>query len=188
MNNDNEIILEEIASRVDTSEGWMDIFLKIVSDTKTEHSHVYIVKGLHKGKIVGFQLELSSQIGAGFLNGRPNTKGAFVSDAVKLTSIGQMSDDFVKALSELYLIQCENGFTKSVISSTVYSLNSKSVNLEEKDVYKLKLFLKDKDDELYAELFLNINTLDSEVELHEKDKEYRENILKIISMSEDAIQ
>ncbi|MBO9573413.1 MAG: hypothetical protein J7497_14580, partial [Chitinophagaceae bacterium] len=39
--------LEDITSRIDPAEGWSDIFLKIISDSKTETSHIYIAKGLY---------------------------------------------------------------------------------------------------------------------------------------------
>ncbi len=184
MNIQNEIRLEDMSSRLDVSEGWVDVFLKMLSEVKTEHSYIYEVQGLYKGKKVGFQLELNAHIAAGIIDGRPNPHGAFVSDAVKLTSLGQMSNDFIKALAELYGVPCENDFTTSTLSSTVYSLNSKAVDLEKPDIYRLKVFLKDPKDELYSELFLNINTDKREIELHEKDKSYRETIIKILSMTQ----
>ena len=172
--------LEEITSRCDLAEGWIDIFMKITSDIKTDTSHIYIAKGLYNSKIVGLQIEVSSKIGAGVVNGKIDGKSGFVSDAVQLKSLGQESDEFIKALAELYQKPTDKGFAKQTISATVFSLNEKPVNLDKKDYYKLKLFFEENDEELlYSEIFLNINTDKREIEIHEKDEEYREPIIKI---------
>jgi hypothetical protein len=52
----------------------------------------------------------------------------------------------------------------------------------DKGYYKFKLFF-DPSDELglYCELYLNINLPDKEVELREKDQEYRENLIRAMT-------
>jgi hypothetical protein len=186
-NSNNKIqtnTLVEITSRIDQEEGWYDIFLSITDETKTTTSHTYIAKGLYKGKTVGLQIEVSSKIGAGIINGAIDGKSGFVANAVKLKSIGQESDELVKALAELYKQPSDKGFTKQTISSTAFSLNEKPVNLDQKGYYRLKLFFEEEDENnedetLYAEMFLNINTDKQEIEIHEKDKDYREPIIKV---------
>lgn len=177
-NSDNAKI-EEITSRIDPEEGWNDIFLKITEETKTDTSHIYIAKGLYKNKIVGLQIEVSSKIGPGIVDGKPDGKAGFMANAVQLISIGQESDELVKALAELYNQPTDKGFTKQTISATAFSLNEKSVSLDKNDYYKLKLFFAEDDENLYSEIFLNINTDKREVEFHEKDEEYREPIIKV---------
>lgn len=178
-NNSDNTKIEEITSRIDPEEGWSDIFLKITEDTKTDTSHIYIVKGLYKNKTVGMQIEVSSKIGAGIFDGKPDGKAGFVANAVQLKSIGQESDELVKALSELYKQTTNKGFTKQTTSATAFSLNEKSINLDKNDYYKLKLFFAEDDENLYSEIFLNINTDKREIEIHEKDEEYRELIIKV---------
>jgi hypothetical protein len=178
-NNSNNIKLEDIASRIDPTEGWSDIFLKITEDIKTDTSHIYITKGLYKNKTVGLQVEISSKIGAGIVDGKPDGKAGFVENAVQLKSIGQESDELVKALAELYEQPTDKGFTKQTILATAFSLNEKSVNLDKKDSYKLKLFFAEDDENLYSEVFLNINTDKREIEIHEKDESYRKSIIKV---------
>ncbi len=177
--NSENMRLEDITSRIDPTEGWCDIFLKITEETKTETSHIYIVKGLYKGKTVGLQIAVSSKIGAGIVNGKPNSKGGFVANAVQLTSTGQESDEFIKALAELYKQQLDKGFSKQPISATAFSLNEKTVNLDKSDYYKLKLFFEEDNVNLYSEVYLNINTERQEIEIHEKDEDYREPIIKV---------
>ena len=170
--------LEEITSRIAHEEDWKNIFLKITEETMTDTSHIYIAKGFYKEHVVGLQLEVSSEIGAGIVNGKPDGKSAFVSNAVQFRSIGQESDEFVKALAELYKQPAVKSFTSGLVSATVFSLNEKPVNLDKRDYYRLKLFFED-DEGLYSEVFLNINTDKREVEIQEKAEEYREPMIKV---------
>lgn len=179
--NSNLIKLEEITSRINIEEGWKDIFLKIIKDTKTDTSHIYIAKGLYKNKKVGIQIIISSKISAGIINGKPDSKVGFMTNAVQIKSIGKESDELVKVLAELYNYPTKNGFTKHTISATAFSLNEKPVNLDVKDYYKLKLFFSEDDENLYSEIFLNINTRNKEIELNEKDEGYREKIIGIFT-------
>jgi len=171
--------LEDITSRINPEEGFADIFLKIVSDTKTDTTHIYIAKGLYKNKTVGLQFEVKSNISAGIVDGKPGGQEAITGKAVRLKSIGQESDAFVKAIAELYQHPTTNGFSKQVISATAFSLNSKTADLNKKDTYKFKLFFAEDDENLYSELFFNINTDKKEIELPEKDEGYREPLIKV---------
>ena len=170
--------LVDITSRLDVAEGWSDIFLYITADTKTDTTHIYIAKGLYKGKTVGLQIEVSSKIGAGIVGGQMDSKG-MVAKGVRLKSIGQESDEFVKALADLYKFPTTKSFSKQIIAATTFSLNEKSADLDKKDFYKFKLFFEEGDENLYSEIFLNINTDKREIEIHEKDESYREPIIKV---------
>lgn len=170
----DSIKLVDIASR--TQEGFSDVFLTIVSDTKTDSSHIYIAKGLYKGKTVGLQFEVKSMIGSGIINGQLGG-GGLAGNGVRLKSIGQESDEFVKAMSELYKFPTTRGFSKEVVSTTAISLNDKPADLSKKDYYNFKLFFAEEDDSLYSELFFNINLKNGEIELQEKDQEYRESLI-----------
>ncbi len=175
----DKVKLEDIASRFDEAEGWSDIFLKITEDNVTDTSHVYIAKGLYKNKIVGLQIEISSNIGPGIINGMIDNESGFLTNAVRFKSIGIESDELIKAIAELYKLETDKEFTKKIISATVFSLNEKPVNLNENDYYLMKLFFVENDENLYAELYLNINTDKKEIEIHEKDEFYREPIIKV---------
>lgn len=180
-NNNDSTKLEDITSRLDPQEGWSDIFLKITSDIKTDSSHIYNTKGLYNNKVVGLQIEVSSKIGAGIVDGIPDQKSGFIANAVQLRSIGQESDEFIKALAIIYKQTTKKGFTKNTISATAFSLNEMSVNLDKNGYYKLKLFFEENDENLYSEVYLNINTEKKEIEIHEKDEEYRAPIIKVLT-------
>lgn len=177
----DNVTLEEITSRIDLEEGWNDVFLKMTSDKKTDTSHIYIAKGLYEGKVVGIEIEVNSNIKAGFQEGQMDGSG-WAAKGVKIGSIGPESDEFVRALSTLYGQSSTNGFTNQEITATVFSLNDRPVNLDEPDYYKLKVFLNENSEELYSELYLNINTAKGEIELNEKDEEYRGSIIKNFEM------
>lgn len=181
--NTSSLKLEDITSRTDTSEGFSDIFLTITSDLKTDKSHIYIGKGLYKGKTIGLEFELTSNIPYGITSdGEVNSKSGFVRNGVKFTSIGQETDDLLKALAELYNVRTEKTFSKNKISATVFSLNQKEADLDKGDYYKFKLFFnEDGDEESYGELYLNLNTIEKIIELHEKDPEYRKPLIKVLT-------
>jgi len=176
----SKIKLEEITSRMDPKEGWSDIFFKITSEVKTDSTHSYVAKGIYNGKMVGLRFEVRSDIKAGLIEGKPAQNG-FVGDAVRIESIGQESDELIKALAELYKQPVPVAFTKRVISATAFSLNAMAVDLDRKDQFKLKLFFEENDQDLSSELYLNIDTDKGEIELAEKDEGYREPIIKVFS-------
>ena len=57
-NHSESVELADITSRIDQEEGWIDIFLKIMSDIKTDNSHIYVAEGLYKKKLLDFKLRL----------------------------------------------------------------------------------------------------------------------------------
>ncbi|MFY9311033.1 MAG: hypothetical protein WAQ28_18465 [Bacteroidia bacterium] len=77
----------------------------------------------------------------------------------------------------MYKQPIDKGFAKQTISATAFSLNDKAVDLDKSDYYKLKLFFEEEN--LYSEVFLNINTNKREIEIHEKDEGYREPLIKV---------
>lgn len=173
--------LEDINARINPEDGWNDIFLKIVKDQKTDSSHIYTVKGLYKEQTVGLQIEVNSSIGAGIVDGKPNVNSGIARQSVHIRSMGAESDAFVKALAELYGHPTTKAFRQQPLSVTAFSLNETPVNLDKDGYYKLKLFLEEYDEDLYSEIFLNINTEKKEIEINEKDWEYRRPIIELLS-------
>ncbi|MFN9998775.1 MAG: hypothetical protein ACK52X_04045 [bacterium] len=170
--------LKEITSRFDTAEGWHDVFFSIVNSTSTDSTRTYICKGLHKGKTVGFQIEIRSDMGAGITPaGELNSQKGFIKNAVQFKSIGEESNELIKVLGDLYGKPTIKTFSRQTIWLTAFSLNQQPVDLDKKNYYKLKIFF-DQDENLYSELYLNINTQTSEIELNEKDEEYRDGVIK----------
>jgi hypothetical protein len=183
--NSSSINLTEISNVSEQEEGFQDVFLKIVSEEKIKDSYVYIAKGLSKSKVVGLKFEIKSNLPNGInSDGSLDAKNGFIRNAIKISSIGKESDEFVKAISKLYEFPTNKKFTNSPLSPTAFSLNKSNVEIEELGYYKFKLFFKDgknDNEEDYCELFLNINTNEKTIELFEKDNEYRESLIKVFT-------
>lgn len=180
-NSKKEIPLEDMTSRLEEPDGWNDVFLKITETDYNNTYKIYTCKGLYKNKLVGLKIEVRTDIKAGITaDGNIDPDNGFAHEAVRLLSIGEESNEFIRSLSSLYGFPTNNSFIAASPWLTVFSLNQKPVALNLKDIYKLKLFLQTEDD--YAELFLNINTMDNEIELHEKDEDYRGSVINCLTI------
>jgi len=168
--------LEEITVKTNLSEGFADVYLKIVKDTPNDSSHIYIARGLFNGKKVGLQFELKSNTHAGLTKDGGMGEGGFISNPIKFSSIGEESNEFIKALSTLYGLPTKSAFGKEVMATAAFSLNAMPADLDKPGYYKFKLFFES--NECVPELFFNINTEERIVELKEKDNEYRAAIIK----------
>jgi hypothetical protein len=171
--------LEEITSRTDTTEGFSDIYLKIISDQSKDSVHIYLAKGLHNGKTVGIQLEVKSNMPAGLTPEGGMGENGFIQNPVTFLSIGKESNELLKALSELYKVPTTNLFAKQVTASSGFSLNQKIADLNVPGHYKFKLFFESETD--VPELYFNVNTAEGIIELFEKDPEYRSALLDVFS-------
>lgn len=181
INDSSGIQLEEIVKKVSEDEGFVDVYLKIISDTKTDSSHIYVAKGVYKKQVLGLEIEVRSNLPAGLVDGSLGAEGAFASQGVRIKSIGAESDTFIGALSELYGFPTHKNFTRKTITGTLYSLNDKVANLENSDYYKFKVFFEEDNEDLYSEIFLNINTANQEIEWREKDPENRKQLIEILT-------
>ena len=163
---------------VDTSEGFCDVSLQIISDSKESNSHIFIVKGLYKKQPIGIQVEINSTAEAGIVNNAINNK-AVISNGLKLTSIGKESDNFVHAIADLYKFPTAKGFSKAPITGSIFNLNEFEGNMDEKKYYKFKVFFEENNEELYSEMYININQINRQIDFHEKDIEYRKPLIKV---------
>lgn len=175
----SDVKLEPIDGRMVPEEGFIDVVLKIVTEINEPNVVHYTVKGLYKNKIVALQLDVRQHIEAGLQDNAPNGKG-FLANGVTFRSLGQESDRFIKAMAELYGQPEPRAFRKQPVSTMVFSLNEATADLNQKDIYRLKLFFEEED--RYAELYLHIDTERSEIWLNEKDMEYRTAVIQSLSM------
>jgi hypothetical protein len=179
------INLTQITEVAEQEEGFKDIFLKIVSEEKIKDSYVYVAKGLSGSKVVGLKFEIKSNLPNGIdSDGNLDPKNGFIRNAIKISSIGKESDEFLKAISKLYKFSTNKKFTNDTLSPTAFSLNKSIVEVEKLGYYKFKLFFRDSEndkEEDYCELYFNINTNEKTIELLEKDNEYRKSIIKVLS-------
>lgn len=179
---ESKIKLEEITSRADLSEGFNDVYLKIVEETKIDSKIIYVAKGLYKNEVVGVKFEVKSDMPIGIKSdGDLDAENGFINNPLKIVSIGIESDNFIKALSELYGFPSSKKFTTHEIFISAYSLNQIKPNFEKKGNYKFKLFFEEENEDLYCELFFNINTNTKFIEFLEKDEAYRKPLIEVLT-------
>jgi hypothetical protein len=173
--------LEEITARYNAEEGWNDIFLKITDRKEKSKTVIYTAKGLHEGKVVGLTIEVMRNMMPGLLPSGEINQNGFYRDGIRFFSIGNESDELVKALSILYQFPTNKSFPEFIVGAMTFSLNEIPVDLNNKQHYKFKLFFHDNSEDLYCEMYCNLDLLNGVIELHEKDEQYRENIIKTFS-------
>lgn len=179
--NIGKVVLESIDSRPSQDTGYVDIFLKTVLTTVTDSSYIYVAKGFYNKKTVGLQVEVMNNIGAGITDGTINAKKGFYANGVHITSLGIESDSFVKALAGLYGLSTNRSFSDRPIYVSVFSLNEIDADLAKDDYYMFKLFFEDNNEDLYSEIFMNVNTKSGEIEFFEKDPEFREQLIRVLT-------
>jgi hypothetical protein len=160
---------------VDTSEvdGWGgDIRLSFTEKSYTDTSIIYNVNSTFENKHLQFLVSVPKE------------------GHVKLLfkSVGAGSDNFVRFLKYLY-----SGVTDSLIKlnkqtsvdcihmgNYVDSLNKQS-QATYTTTHTCKLFFQGQKEDDYAELYFNINDEEHWIELREKDKDYRNMIIKFLA-------
>ncbi|GAB2842984.1 hypothetical protein GCM10027043_52710 [Ferruginibacter profundus] len=160
---------------VDTSEveGWGgDIRLSFTEKYYTDTSIIYNVNSTFENKHLQFKVSVPKE------------------GHVKLVfkSLGAGSDNFVRFLKYLYsgvtdsLIKFNNQISVDCIHMGNYvdSLNMQS-NGTYTTTHTCKLFFQGEKENDYAELYFNINDDEHWIELREKDKDYRNMIIKFLA-------
>ena len=172
------MILEEITAHIDPEDGWKDVFLHIIERKEDDNWVSFICKGLFNGDRVGLEVLVRKDMEAGLLPTEEINQEAFYRDGICFYSIGVDSDNLLKALSTLYEFPTDKCFLESITGAMTFSLNQVDVDLTRKEKYNFKMFFNDDSETVYCEMFCNIDLDKMIVELHEKDEEYRENLIK----------
>jgi hypothetical protein len=142
-------------------DSFVDLDLKIQSmNCPTWDNCTVTAKGLHRGVEVGLQIQIERK-GARRLG-------------IQYRSIGEVSDRLLEAMTQLYKVPTKNKrFRKSAYADLIV-LQIKD------DVMANKVFF-EVDRPGYAELYTNIDKRKGVLEIHEKDEDYRVNVLKALS-------
>lgn len=148
------------------------LFLRIVDESLTDSSHVFITKSLYKTDTVGLKFEVINDIPAGIISDQANEDVGFSKGKIKISSLGAQSDAFIKALGAIYEIPAADSFSATTIQPNVFSSNKVNVDLNKKATYNFKLFL-DNSSGNPAEVFMNIDTYKKSIEFSEKDPNLR---------------
>src|SRR5215218_6059763 len=153
-------------------EGWGgDIKLSYTKTLTTDNTVSYEVNSTYKSKEIGF--EVSVPKGSGKLT-------------IKRMGLG--SDNFLHVLADIYKQKMDTA-SKFVDFITIDCMNMgdyvDSLNKQSDGNYvttaQYKLFFQGKDEDDYAELFLDVNETNHLIEVKEKDEEYRPAIIKLLT-------
>lgn len=171
--------LKEINVNEETD--FVDLRFTITKYSQDEFkNHILEIKGLFKKDIVGLEIALRPDLELGIVNDEVDSS-KFYKEGINFYSIGEISDNFISALTDLYGFDITNLKMKDRIESTIFILSGNPDNIKT-DFIKTKIFFDDEDEnDLYSELYANINLKDKTFELREKDSEYRQNIIKGLS-------
>ena len=174
-NKSNELV--DITSKIEKDTGFIDLVLSISEKKETDSTFVYSAIGLYNSVEVGIEISLKKGIKAGIVNGE--MKNAFVNKGISIKSIGDKSNKFLNSISELYGIPKQNLIMKSgEIILTCANLNDKDIDYENGQ-YKFKIFMETENDA--PELFVNFDFNENQIQLNEKDTEYRNGIVDYLT-------
>jgi hypothetical protein len=136
-------------------------------------------RGLHKGRVVGFGVSLSSTWERQELE---NSHIPLYWGEATLISLGAESDAFLQALDEAFQTSLGHQRMADRISFIAVGLDG-DPHLTEHLAVNMKLFSKSDSEERDAEFYLNIDPRNSYVQFHEKDTDYRRGIVLALSAS-----
>ncbi len=172
--------LSEITSKMKAGAEFVDVFFKITDEKKAGTTTTYTAKGLYKGKIVGLQFEVNSQIGSATKpkKGKAAKQSGPTKNGVLLHSLGVPSDAFLSAMSELYKIPTRKGFTTSPVSCAASLFGP----AKSKSAHKYKLFFESVKDKWDIELFFSIDSKEKFIFLTEVNPGFRKSLMNAWSV------
>jgi hypothetical protein len=164
--------------REDSKFDFVDLQLTLLDyRDQSDGTQRLMAKGLYKGQTVGFGVTLGPTWGRQDLE---DDEIWLYWGHAELTSLGEMSNDFVRAVDELYGTNTGSSRMLDRVPYVAVSLSGDPPRLEQS--VKLKLFFESGTEDRDAEFFLNLDPQNRTVQFHEKDVEYRRGV--VLSLSE----
>lgn len=160
----------------DTSEpdAWADAVFSVSGSEKQSDGMLYHLVSKHGIRRVGLNVWIRDGMEALSWDGEEPVFSAY-REGVVIRSQGARSDRFLKALAVKYQYQ-------GIVRSMRLEVPATAIVLEGHDrPTKIKIFFNDgeeDDQNLYAELFLNFDIKRNQIELAEKDPEYRDGVIR----------
>ena len=160
-----EVLLRE-------DEGFVDLDIPMITSARGDAGFRVDCAGTIKGKMVGFFATFHPD-----WSRTDNPDVPIFFGKVTIGSTGPESDQFVEVLSDLYgeKIGGQRMLPSIQVTAAALACDPKLIG---SSPCKFKLFFHDDDEERYAELFLNVDVDSKLVQFHEKDSEYRRNIVR----------
>lgn len=165
-----------------SADGFVDCTFRITSRTSNEQEHRLHLSASHHGTRVGFDVVVIKGIRGAFDKDMQQISGHIYQDGVRFLRSGPESDCLMTELAKLYGLPPR--FRKMVDSFdfTALALHQDDIDMESQPI-KLKLFGNDEDSpEDYFESFFHLALSDGFVFWNEKDLDYREALLRGLSI------
>jgi len=169
-----DIVMKDIT--VVDEEGFADFDFPLIRAAQVDDGGWLIsARGHLTDKTIGFDVRLR-----GDWKPQDVDDGAFTvfwgSGAIIRT--GAESDDFCGLLHDKYQLVGSSRLMPDLVETMVVSLGTDPIRINEEPL-KMKMLVEPEGDESeYAEFFLNVDLRGEIVQFHEKDNEYRENLIK----------
>jgi len=161
-----------------SEQGFVDIDLPISGLTQQDGRMRFDARGMDASQSVGFRFVLDDSWRA---QAQPGSKLVVYWGAGAFESLGGESDRFVSMLAKRYGLRSQGELRMlSAIRVAVVGLGddpSKAMRTST----RMKIFLHDGDQERYAEAYVNVDAARGMLEFHEKDPEYRINVVRALT-------
>lgn len=169
--------------QIDVSEDqdFVDLQLTITKNWNDENlNHIIQAKGLWEKETVGIEISFQRDMKIGIVNTEVDKK-RFYREGINFYSMGELSDNFTKALNSLFKTEYTAVRMLATVHATAFVLSGQPEYFEEEYI-KTKIFFDDSNEkEHYAEWYVNIDLKNKVLELREKDQGYRKNIINVLT-------
>lgn len=160
-------------------DGFIDISLSISKyETLPDGTRRFVVKNRLNEQKVGFVLELSPHWKA-----KPTENGdiTFYWGNANIFSVGAESNAFINQVANLYGIKGTVKKFKNKIPAQVVGLANDPREMDSSSIKMKFFFSPDAHENLYSEVFINIDLKKKVLEFNEKDPEYRLPLVRSIT-------
>ena len=156
---------------ISTENGFVDLSLTVDNyKLNSDKSQEIVAKGALDKRILAFKIIFSSEWDKQKIE---DVDGYFYWGKAHFISLGEETDSFLEILTSLYNVDSENYNVPKEIYTQVVGLNCNPEKMDSES-NKMKFFFNpDGDEELYSEVFINIDINSKTLEFNEKDNDYR---------------
>ena len=138
-------------------------------------------RGLHQGELVGFRAVIGKDWLPRLVAG---TNVTLYWGHVELLSVATASDALVRVLDELYGVRGGADAMRERVNCAAVALSGDPPSVATQRT-NMKLFMNSDDPDGAAELYLNVDVASGRIELHEKDPDYRVNVIRALRRETD---
>ena len=158
-------------------DGFVDLDIPLVNHAKGPSGiRTLVAQGVFENSPIGFSIEIHSAWKAQPLE---DGSATFYWGRVTLRNVGPPSDNFVFSLARLYGLPKPDKGMLPAIDAQAVGLDNDPRTMDASPI-RMKLFFHSDTEERYAEVFLNIDVPNHLVQFHEKDVEYRKEVLRAL--------